>query len=226
MRKLPASIGADIGRHPRLDRQALETQIRDALDPVLKDLKASREKHPDPREGRDSIGPDLVRDAVDGLFEGRLGTPEDVDELMKLGKVRYEEKLPPGYEDRKKPEPECYGDLAIWLEMMGRAKSEGRPVVLITRSARTIGGGRRGTRWSVPGSLVDEMRRVAEQRFYAYRLEPFMDQASKRLGIDFSEEERDDVTRAGEEAVRAARSRGRAGRARGGGAGGRRALVS
>lgn len=201
LRKLPASIGSDIGRHPYLDRGALEKQIRDALAPALKDLEESREKHPDPRQAGDSIGPDLIRDAVDRHFAGKIGTPQDVDELIKVGKARYEDKLPPGYEDHKKPEPACYGDLAIWFEMLARAKSEGKPVVFITeeRKADWWWKDRDDELVGPRVELVEEMRREAGQRFYAYRLEPFMAEASKRLGIAFSEEERDDVARAGEE---------------------------
>lgn len=146
---------------------------------------------------RDPLGSDTVRDALEPLLAGRIGEPRDLAELAKEGAKRYGRKVPPGWADEKKPDPERYGDLAIWLDVIERAKADDKPVILVTedrkedwwwiRSGKTIG---------PQPQLVEEMQKKARQKFWMYTLGPFMEEAAKYLNIELKDAERDDVERA------------------------------
>jgi predicted nucleic acid-binding protein len=192
-----AEVGRGMRQHPRLDKQDLESRIADALKPVMEHLSEVRAGHPDPLEDDDPLGPDAIRDALEPLIAGRIGEPRDLERLTAEGRERYERKQPPGWADEKKPEPQRYGDLAIWLEILERAEREGRAVILVTEERKPdwwwVHEGRSlGPRLE----LVEEMRERTGQRFYLYGVERFMEEAAKALGIEFSEDERDDVVRA------------------------------
>ncbi len=192
-------VGGGMGRHPRLDKGELERRISEALEPVTDHLAEVRADHPDPLISDDVLGSDSIRDALSETLEGRLGEARDVDELIETGRKRYEEKQPPGYEDGEKDEPDRYGDLAIWLDMIAKAQESNRAVIFVTEERKEDWWWKRGEANLAPRrELVEEMRQKAGQQFYMYSLERFMKYAAQRLDIDLSEEERDDVARAGD----------------------------
>jgi PIN domain-containing protein len=192
-----AEVGKGMRQHPRLDKQDLEERITDALEPVIEHLAAVRAGHPDPLEDDDPLGVDAIRDALEPLLAERIGEPRDLEQLTTEGRERYERKQPPGWADEKKPEPQRYGDLAIWFEILDRAKREGKAVILVTEERKADWWWVREGRSLGPRiELVEEMQEKAGQRLYLYGVERFMEEASKALGVEFSEDERDDVVRA------------------------------
>ena len=84
---------------------------------------------------------DPIFDALTELFDGRVGNPyeeEEYQEIYEKGKERYDAKIPPGYMDGSKNQNDTdqYGDLVVWLQLLGYAKAEARPVVLVTDDAK------------------------------------------------------------------------------------------
>lgn len=201
-------VGGGMGRHPRLDKKDLEERISKALKPVEDHLAGIRADHPDPLADEDALGVDAVRDKLDAILEGCVGEPRDLDELIKVGRKRYERKQPPGYEDRKKDEPDRYGDLAIWLDMIEAAKAEKQGVIFVTEERKEDWWWKQGSDTFAPRyELVEEMRRETNgQRLYIYGFERFMKYAAQTLDIDISQDERDDVARAGDAAAEASAS--------------------
>lgn len=198
VRGFAGKVGGGMGRHPRLDREEIEAEIRQALKPVEAHLEQIRAEHPDPLQDGDLLGADSVRDEIDRIFAGKLGSPRDVAELTRLGRERFAKRLPPGFEDAGKEEPERYGDLALWLEMVGRARDEGRGAIFVTEERKADWWWKRGSETLAPRpELIEEMRREAEQRFWIYSLNRFIELAGEKLDIAISEDERDDVARAG-----------------------------
>jgi PIN like domain len=194
-----AEVGKGVREHPRIERKELEAQINAALGPVQERLSELRKSHPDPLTGGDPIGADSIRDALEPLLEGRIGEKRDLASLTKEGAKRYARKVPPGWADAKnKLEPDCYGDLAIWLDAIAKAKNDAKPVILVTEDRK------KDWWWEHAGKtigpqpqLVEEMQEVAHQKFWMYMLGPFMEEASKFLGIELEDAERKDVMRAG-----------------------------
>ncbi|HKO37457.1 MAG TPA: PIN-like domain-containing protein [Solirubrobacterales bacterium] len=191
-----ASVGEGLREHPRLDRKDIEARISDALAPVQDHLEELRRGHPDPLS-EDPLGADVVRDALEPLLEGSIGEPRDLNDLVKEGRTRYERKVPPGWGDKKKPEPDCFGDLAIWFDVIDKAKAEQKPVIMITEERKPDWWWIRHNK--VVGAqpqLIEEMREKAGQLLWIYGLQRFMEKAAEALGIEFNEDERDDVVRA------------------------------
>jgi hypothetical protein len=63
---------------------------------------------------------DNIFNRIDDLFKGKITEKPNTEVLKKIyieGKGRYAEKIPPGYEDNKKPENEKYGDYIFWKQM-------------------------------------------------------------------------------------------------------------
>ncbi|HEX5594036.1 MAG TPA: PIN-like domain-containing protein [Solirubrobacterales bacterium] len=200
---LARKAAGNMGRHPRLDKSDLEERISKALEPIQAHVAETREKHPDPMVGDDALGADTVRDELDQILVGRLGEPRDPEELTKVGRRRYERDQPPGFEDREKDEPERYGDLEIWLDMIDKAGQEKKGVIFVTEERKADWWWKRDNEILAPRfELVEEMRReAAGQQFYMYGLEQFMDRAAEELEITLSPDERSDAARAGDAAA-------------------------
>lgn len=191
-----------VRQHPRLDKDDLKQRIQEAIEPVRDHLREARAGHTDPLVDSDTLGSDVVRDALDPLLGARIGEPRDLHELAADGKKRYERKQPPGWKDSEKPEPQRYGDLAIWLDVVERARDEEKPVILITEERKE------DWWWVRSGKLVGphpelarEMRESAGQDLHMCNVERFMAEASKALNLEFSDDDRSDVARARKAAI-------------------------
>jgi hypothetical protein len=197
LEKLSKSVLQRLRQHPRLDKGELGQQIEAALTPIREEIASVKESHPNPLIDGHALGSDTVRDALDKALKGRVGQPRDPEQLKQVGAPRYETEQAPGWKDKEKPEPEKYGDLAIWLDAIQRAKDEDRPLILVTEE-------RKEDWWWVDGGvligpcpeLVEEMKEKAGQAFHLCNLAQFMQESSEALGLELSEDERDDVVRA------------------------------
>ncbi|WP_210521685.1 PIN-like domain-containing protein [Hymenobacter terricola] len=68
------------------------------------------------------------------LFDNKVGKPfpnEKLVEIYKEGKIRYENKIPPGFGDNK-PEPDRYGDLVIWNQIINKSLDDKIDIVFVT----------------------------------------------------------------------------------------------
>jgi len=136
--------------------------------------------------------PDLVKSddvlaRLSNIFSGKTGKPYDqarLDDVYKKGRFRYAEKTPPGFRDDVKPEPNKFGDLIIWFQLIDYATSAKTPVIFISGDAkedwwwkndgRTI-----GPRWE----LGQEMNERAGVRFYMYTTPKFLEYAGQYLDV-------------------------------------------
>ena len=80
---------------------------------------------------------DIILDRVLALPIGEEFSYSQIIDIMKEGKWRYEQKLPPGYMDSsEKHGVQKYGDLIIWKEIIQKAKLEQRSVIFITNDVK------------------------------------------------------------------------------------------
>ncbi|MEY2486182.1 MAG: hypothetical protein QOH39_1830 [Verrucomicrobiota bacterium] len=129
---------------------------------------------------------DPIQEAIVGILKGRIGGSFSEEELRKLftdGERRYVAKVPPGYEDAKKPDGSSrFGDLMIWFQLIEKARKEKKPITFVTADGkedwwRIWQGKTIGPR----PELVAEMNAKAGVTFQMFSPERFMEVASKRL---------------------------------------------
>jgi predicted nucleic acid-binding protein len=127
-----------------------------------------------------------TKERLAAIFGGRVGTAFSAEELAAIyeeGKKRYEAGTPPGFGDADKPEPERYGDLVLWMEVLRVARQKARPVVFVTGDVvkddwfLRVGGRTIGPR----SELVAEFKAHSDEPFYVYQTPSFLQYANEFL---------------------------------------------
>jgi hypothetical protein len=193
LRKLPDVISgqlSDFRRHPYIRVDEIVDRLRQVVEELASSLEQQGNDHPDLLA--DDPMEDGIKAKVTALFTGRVGAPYDADRLSKIykeGRDRYEKKIPPGYEDDKKPEHLKFGDLVLWNQILDYAKQHKKAILFITddgkgdwwwlHEGRTIG---------PRPELVSEIAAVGGVPFYMYPAERFMEEARSRLSRDVSDD--------------------------------------
>jgi PIN like domain len=156
--------------------------VRQAAQKIASHVDAAVEAEPDLLHS-DDLQTELV-----GLFDGKVGPRYDsirLDEIYKQSAQRFARQVPPGYKDIKKPEPERYGDVVIWFQLIDHAKSTKKPLIFITRDSKED--------WWLEHNhdiigprpeLGEEMMLGAGVRFYMYTTPRFLKFAQQFLGLN------------------------------------------
>lgn len=170
--------------HQSLNRQGIATTLETGLSRVKDTISESRrlfDESPIVDDGVDSV---LV--ALTDLFDSRVGTGFSTDELSDIyaeGAERYEKSIPPGFKDKAKPEPERYGDLVLWREVLAKGRTLKLPVIFVTDDSKddwwqNFKGRTMGPRVE----LVEEFYEATDQRIHFYTPERFLQYAKDRGG--------------------------------------------
>jgi hypothetical protein len=93
---------------------------------------------------------DLIRNEIDELFEGKIGSPpgsqEEINALYDDGEKRYENSIPPGFKDASKESEgqedfvydgilykRKFGDLIIWDQLIKYAATKNlKNIIFVT----------------------------------------------------------------------------------------------
>jgi hypothetical protein len=142
------------------------------------------------KEGRENIealfSSDPYHDRITQVFAGRVGDPPDAEKLKKLYETaaeRYDDDIPPGYEDLKeKGAPDAYGDYIGWVQILEMAKSEDTSAILITDDSKADWWKIQGDRTIGPRpELLAEFITHVNQQFYMYSSAQFMKYSTEYL---------------------------------------------
>lgn len=175
-------------QHPFVSAEVLADCIK-SFDLIIGELNENKSRHDQ------KINDDDIKAVVSDIFDGKVGEPysvERLEEIIKVGADRYANKIPPGFKDAAKGGGNSleerlapYGDYIGWLQLLDKAKADGRGVIFITgdnkedwwlkQSGKTIG--------PLP-ELIDEFVTVTSQKFYMYLPERFL-----QLAGDFLQQE-------------------------------------
>ncbi|KRA27344.1 MULTISPECIES: PIN-like domain-containing protein [unclassified Pseudomonas] len=146
------------------------------------------------------INSDEIKEQLGELFEGRVGRAfdrESLEDILKEGQIRYEQRIPPGFCDVKKMsdsvifEERCrpYGDYIVWLQILDKAKLERTPVVFVTGDSKEDWwSGFQGKTLGPQPKLIEEFLSVVGSSFYMYSPDRFLERASEYLNKNDSEE--------------------------------------
>ncbi len=191
-------------RHPSIESKGFVERVKVSFGEFIKELEVIEKKQPDVDDE------DKIREEIDTLFEGRVGSPpggqEYLDKIYEQGKERYERKQPPGYMDTDKSSEDErdpffykgmlfkreYGDLILWNQIMDEAKSNEKfkNIIFVMNDKKEdwweeVRGKTIGPRPELFAELSSE---VGVSLFYMYTTERFMEYAEKYLGIKVAEE--------------------------------------
>jgi len=139
------------------------------------------------------LSEDKIFNQVSQIFENKILEKISNDELVKLFKEadsRYSKKIPPGYEDIKKEGDKKYGDFIVWTEIIEKAKTEKKSIILISderkkdwlwnlKDGRTIGPRQ---------ELVEEIKEKANVSFHIYSSERFLNYGQNYLNENVNQE--------------------------------------
>ncbi|WP_431072729.1 PIN-like domain-containing protein [Microbacterium phyllosphaerae] len=166
-----ASVTNDVGKlrnHPTLNLDDLRSTVSEAVATIESKIEATREKYQ--TDVLDAARHDETTDVITDLYAGRVGAPYDDDkslEIFKAGTDRYDREIPPGYKDAKKPEPDRFGDLILWFQILDKAEADSAAVIFVGDDQkedwwREFKGKKIGPRVE----LIDEFRKRSGKRIY------------------------------------------------------------
>lgn len=127
---------------------------------------------------------DKFKTQITNLFDEKVGKPysdKELEIIEKEGKKRYENMIPPGYEDAGKLQNK-YGDLILWKQTLDYAKENKKSIILITSEKKDdwwLKGGEQ--RVQPHPSLIKEFREFTNFDFYLYHFNEFLENANKYL---------------------------------------------
>lgn len=177
-------------RHPRIDVAELLSQYEDAIGKVLANHETAREAYKNSASTSPHVDP--ILDAVTEIFAGRVGSSFTADELAGIyldGKARYEKDIPPGYKDAQKPEPDRYGDLVIWREMLRKGAADKLPMIFVTDDRKEDWWWvSRGKTVGPRVELVADYSAASEARIHFYTPEQFLQYATNSIAVAVSKE--------------------------------------
>lgn len=177
-------------KNPFLDKDILD-EFSKILEKVTKYLEGKKNSF------TNKILEDDILLKITSLFENKVGenyTEEKLKELFSQGNKRYIDKIPPGYQDKSKPEPNKYGDYIIWNQIIDHAKNKKQPVIFISDD-------RKEDWWLIDsGKLIGprpELRKEfyssSNELFYMYQPFKFLEYAYKFLEIKIIQDTIDEV---------------------------------
>jgi hypothetical protein len=135
------------------------------------------------------VSKDPIQEEIAKLLSGRIGngfSTKQLQEIFATGEERYKNKIPPGYEDAKKPEGNNrFGDLLIWLELIEKVRVEKKVITFVTADEKEdwwrIS---RGKTIGPRPELVAELKEKAGVELQMFSPERFMTVAAEKLSQD------------------------------------------
>jgi hypothetical protein len=166
--------------HSYIDTKFIEDTLSNAIEIIKDKLKKSKDNHPS-----DLLINDPYRDLLEEIFDGKVGEAYEEKELKdkyKLASERFKTKIPPGFLNIDKPEPERYGDVVLWFQLIDYAVKEKKSIIFITDENQEdwwldISGRRIGSR----PELIKEFMNQTGQKIHIYSSDQFIQRASDFL---------------------------------------------
>jgi len=182
--------------HPHINNELL-------IEFVLVAEKVKNELDERSKEYSQRISEDDILNKIVKIFDEKIGesfSDEKLDEIYIEGDKRYNENIPPGFEDKSKGGTRQYGDLVLWYQMIEISKSTNKDIIFVTDDEKKdwvyIHLGR--TISPLP-ALQNEFFKLTGRKFYIYTAVGFMEFASKFLRKEISEEAIEEVRNIQEE---------------------------
>ncbi|MFQ2717186.1 PIN-like domain-containing protein [Aeromonas caviae] len=160
--------------------QEMLSSILPPVNAIKDKIIALKDAHPN------YIREDPVLEVLAELFNSSVGrdfTEEEKKIVITEAITRQENKIPPGYLDNEKDGDRPYGDFFMWRQILDKAKTEAKPIILVTSERKEdwwekISGRTIGPRLE----LVKEAVEYSGQRVLIYQTDRFLEFSSQRIG--------------------------------------------
>lgn len=140
----------------------------------------------------DSLTSDSILQKINSIFENKVGTCFDEDEIMKVqkeGEKRYKNKIPPGYCDIKKTENNKFGDLLIWKQIIQKSKESKIDVIFVLDDRKEDWWFKhQGKIISARPELLKEFRTETKKNIHFYKPFQFLKYSNEYLDSDINED--------------------------------------
>ncbi|MFT5884666.1 MAG: hypothetical protein ACI9IP_001123 [Arcticibacterium sp.] len=136
---------------------------------------------------------DNFRERLDKYFEhGKPYSYEKMLEIIKEGRFRYENEIPPGYEDEKKKIGfQMFGDLLLWFQIIDYAKDKKKPIIFVTNDVKVDWWQQDGdgqTSDTPRHELLFEFKDKSKQKVWFYTIDRLIFKSNKYLDTEVSDE--------------------------------------
>lgn len=172
-------------QHPFVSAKTMKG-VGGSLEKAIEELNQNKDVH------SRRITSDEIKGEIADIFEGRVGdalSDAQLEDIIKEGAARYEQKIPPGYSDIKKQggdsslSSRCrpFGDLIIWKEIIGKAKQVGAPIIFVTDDGKEDWWLRfKGKTIGPRPELIKEFQDEVSYIFHMYLPERFLSLATEK----------------------------------------------
>ncbi len=179
--KFVRTLETQVQEHSLPKSKEILEAARKATKKIAKIVDAAQEREPD------LLHTDDVLLKLTTLFEGKTGQPYEAsrfDDLCKKSAARYARKIPPGYKDDSKVEPDKFGDAIIWFQLLEFSNSSKKPLIFITRDVKEDWWLKHeGETVGPRPELTQEMMQAASVRFYMYTTQRFLEFAQQFFSL-------------------------------------------
>ena len=181
--KLVTFVESTLQEHALLNGKGMVAAAKAAADKIRESVETGVKNEPDFLHSDD-----LLMEIAE-LFKSGTGKPYEqqrLKEIFAAGAQRYSQRIPPGYKDDKKGDPDKYGDLLIWWQLIDEAKAKGKSIIFVTGDTKEDWWlQHNGETFGPRPELRQEMLELAGFDFYMYTVPKFLEYAKEFLGLQF-----------------------------------------
>lgn len=175
---------------------AESAELRGQFETALESFEEALARH------KESWGShDEIFTAVTALYDGRVGSPYNSDELgaaQQEGAERFEMQIPPGFKDQGKPDDRQYGDWILWKQLLEHSAAVQSPVIFVTDDGKEDWWVKTSGKQRMPRpELIEEFFQASGQRIHIYSVKRFLSFVEER-GVEVSKAATEEARRAQE----------------------------
>lgn len=132
---------------------------------------------------------DNLRERLNTYFSmGEQFSYEEMLTIIREGKFRYENEIPPGYKDEEdKIGFQMYGDLILWFQIIDYAKEQKCPIIFVTNDVKEDWWHKENAECIPRHELLYEFKDKTKQAIWFYTTDQLIYKANQFLETDISE---------------------------------------
>jgi len=168
-------------RYPHIQYGDIDAAFSQATAEIKRQVEAERDRIPQQQIG----DPDPIYNRLQSITGPHTGQPFNENErqaIYESGRTRYTRKIPPGYADATKPDPQRYGDLLLWEELIREAEKTQKPAIFVTNDQKADWFDQqqpKSARWELNAEFLQRTQQIV----LIWSLERFQMEAHRYLSI-------------------------------------------